>query len=223
MNPMASALSKGAGSIALKVTIVVAAAVGGTGMVASNVFAALTATATNTTGGQVQTGTLKLELANSSVPGITSGFTSAINAMGPGDTVNRYVELRNTGNLDGLNPTLLLVTSDTNTLVESTTAGLQITITGCSIAWTSGGICNETSTAVLGQTPVKTLKTSAQLLTLRTNSAGVTHYLKITTFLPAGSENILNGVIPSTSILGQTATLTWTFVTEMRTATNTNS
>ncbi len=89
MNPMSAALSKGAGSIALKVTIVVTAAVGGAGMVSSNVFAALTATASNTSGGSITTGTLSLTVAPSSVTGITGGFTSAITAMGPGDTVNR--------------------------------------------------------------------------------------------------------------------------------------
>ena len=61
MNPKASVLSKSAGSMALKITIVIAAAIGGAGLVASNVFASLSATATNTSGGTVTTGTLKLE------------------------------------------------------------------------------------------------------------------------------------------------------------------
>ena len=115
MNPMSAALSKGAGSIALKVTIVVTAAVGGAGMVSSNVFAALTATASNTSGGSITTGTLSLTLAPSAVTGITGGFTTAITAMGPGDTVNRYIDLTNAGTLDGASPTLQLSTADSNT------------------------------------------------------------------------------------------------------------
>ena len=212
MNPMASALSKGAGSIALKVTIVVAAAVGGTGMVASNVFAALTATATNTSGGQVTTGTLKLTMAPSGVSGITNGFTTTIDKLGPGDTANRYIDLTNAGTLDGMTPTLQLVTSDTNTLVESATAGLQIAISGCSIAWTSAGVCNGTTTAVLTSTPAKTLKTAATSITLGSVLAQTTNYLKISTSLPASNENVLNGVLPVGTIQGLTATLTWTFV-----------
>ena len=99
MSPLASTLSKGVGSLVFKVSIVVVAALGGAGLVASNVFAALTATATNTSGGSVTTGTLKLQLAPSGVSGITAGFTSPISAMGPGDTFNRYIDLSN-GQID---------------------------------------------------------------------------------------------------------------------------
>ena len=213
MKAMTMALSKGAGSIALKITIVSAAALGGAGMVATNVFAALTATATNTSGGQVTTGSLSLTLASGAGSG---GFTTSVGNMAPGDTFNRYVNLVNGGNLDGLNPTLLLSTTDTNTLVESATAGLQITIAGCSIAWVSNS-CNETQTAVLTQTSVKNLKTSASNLTLGTLAAGTTNYLKVSIFLPNSSENILNGVIPNTSIMNKSATLTWSFTIDQRT------
>lgn len=218
MNPMTSALSKGAGSIALKITIVVAAAIGGAGMVASNVFAALTATANNTSGGSVTTGTLKLELNASAVSGITGGFTSAITAMGPGDTFNRYIDLRNTGTLDGASPTLQLSTADSNTLVNNASTGLQVLIQACSIPWTNGGICNETTTAVLSSTPVLTLKTSAQNLTLPSVLTGATNYLKISTSLPAGTENVVNGVLPVGTVQGLTAALTWNFLIQERAA-----
>ena len=98
---MSMALSKGAGSMALKVTIVTAAALGGAGMVATNVFAALTATATNTSGGQVTTGILSLTMAPSGTVGITNGFTTPIDKVGPGDTFNRYIDLTVAGTLDG--------------------------------------------------------------------------------------------------------------------------
>lgn len=212
MNPMTSALSKGAGSVALKITIVAAAALGGTGMVSSNVFAALTATATNTSGGQVTTGTLKLTMAPSGVSGITNGFTTAIANIGPGDTYNRYVDLTNGGTLDGMTPTLQLVTSDTSTLSESTTAGLQIAIAGCSIAFTNTGTCGGTPTTVLASTPAKTLKTSATSITLPTLLAAGVSYLKVSVSLPASTENVLNGVLPSGTIQGLTANLTWTFI-----------
>ncbi|CAN2229944.1 Peptidase M73, camelysin [Candidatus Nanopelagicaceae bacterium] len=212
MNPMTTVLSKSAGSIALKITIVAAAAIGGAGMVSSNVFAALTATATNTSGGQVTTGTLKLTMAPSGVSGITNGFTTAIANIGPGDTYNRYVDLTNGGTLDGMTPTLQLVTSDTSTLSESTTAGLQIAIAGCSIAFTNTGTCGGTPTTVLASTSAKTLKTSATSITLPTLLAAGVSYLKVSVSLPASTENVLNGVLPSGTIQGLSANLTWTFI-----------
>jgi hypothetical protein len=223
MTPFASTLSKGAGSLIFKVTIVVVAALGGAGLVASNVFAALTATATNTSGGSVTTGTLKLQLAPSGVSGITGGFTSPIAAMGPGDTVNRYIDLSNTGTLDGASPTLQIVSSDSNTLVNSASAGLQVTITGCSIAWTNAGVCSGTTSSVLAATPVSTIKASAQSITLPSVLVGGVNYLKVSTALPAGTENVLNGVLPVGTVQGLTASLTWTFVIQERAVTTTNS
>ncbi len=223
MNPIASTVSKGVGSLLFKVTIIAIAAIGGAGLVASNVFAALTATATNTSGGSVTTGTLKLVLAPSGVSGITGGFTAPISAMGPGDTVNRYVDLSNTGTLDGASPTLQIVSSDSNTLVNSPSAGLQVTITGCSIAWTNAGVCGGSSSSVLAATPVSTLKASAQTITLPSVLVGGVNYLKVSTALPAGTENVLNGVLPVGTVQGLTATLTWTFVIQERAATTTNN
>ncbi len=223
MNPMKMAISKSAGSFALKVTIIVAAAIGGAGMVSSNVFAALSATATNTTGGSVTSGTLKLILAPSAVVGITGGFTSPVTSMAPGDTVNRYIDLKNDGTLDGLSPTLQITTSDTSTLTSDGTKGLQITINACGIAWTNAGVCNDTTTAVLVQTPVNTLKAGAVNITLPFVNAGLTNYLKVTTALPAATENVLNGVLPVGTVQGLSATLTWAFTIQQRTGTTTNS
>lgn len=223
MKNQASMITRGASSVALKVVIVITAALGGAGLVASNVFAALTATATNTSGGSVTTGTLKLQLAPSGVSGITGGFTSAISAMGPGDTVNRYVDLSNTGTLDGASPTLQIVSSDSNTLVNSASAGLQVTISACTVAWTNTGTCSGTTTAVLATTPVSTLKASAQNITLPSVLVGGVNYLKVSTALPAGTENVLNGVLPVGTVQGLTAALTWTFVIQERAATTTNS
>ena len=222
MNPMTSALSKGAGSFALKVTIVVAAAVGGAGMVASNVFAALTATATNTSGGSVTTGTLKLEYA---ALGSSGGFATAITAMGPGDTVNRYIDLTNTGTLDGETPTVQIASSDSNTLVNDGTKGLQLSIRACSNAWTQtgAGTCSGTETVVLASTPAATLKNAAASITLPSILASGVNRLKLTISLPAGSENTVNGVLPVGTVQGLTAALQWSFVIQERTATNTSS
>jgi hypothetical protein len=223
MSQKRSVLTRGASSVALKVTIVITAALGGAGLVASNVFAALTATATNTSGGSVTTGTLKLQLAPSGVSGITGGFTSPISAMGPGDTFNRYIDLSNTGTLDGASPTLQIVTADSNTLVNSAPAGLQVTITACTVAWTNSGVCSGTSSVALASTPVSTIKASAQSITLPSVLVGGVNYLKVATSLPVGTENVLNGVLPVGTVQGLTAALTWTFVIQERAAVTNNS
>ena len=219
---MTGALSKNASSITIKVIIVLTAAVGGAGLVASNVFAALTATATNTSGGSVTTGTLSLTLAPSSVTGITGGFTTAITAMGPGDTVNRYIDLTNGGTLDGASPTLQLAGSPSTTLTTSSTAGLQITISNCTVAWTNTGTCSGTTTTVLASTPASTLAT-AQAITLPSNLAGSVSRLKIGIALPAGTENVVNGVLPGGTVQGLTTAITWSFAIAERAATTTNS
>lgn len=223
MNNLGSIITRGASNLVLKVLIVVLAAIGGAGLVASNVFAALTATATNTSGGSVTTGTLKLVLAPSGVSGITGGFTSPISAMGPGDTVNRYIDLSNTGTLDGASPTLQIVSSDSNTLVNSPSAGLQVTISACTVAWSNTGTCSGTTSSTLAATPVSTLKSSAQTITLPSVLVGGVNYLKVSTALPAGTENVLNGVLPGGTVQGLTASLTWTFVIQERSAVTTNS
>lgn len=222
MKPMTSALSKSAGSTALKVTIVVAAALGGAGMVASNVFAALTATATNTSGGSVTTGTLKLEYA---AAGASGGFATAITAMGPGDTINRYIDLSVTGNLDGDSPTVVIATSDSNTLVNDPTKGLQLSVTACSVAWTQvgAGTCSGTTTVVLASTAASTLKAGAANIVLPSTLAASVNRLRLTIYLPPVSENTINGVLPVGTVQGLTAALQWSFVIQERTATNTSS
>jgi hypothetical protein len=223
MSPVANVLSKSAGSLALKITIIAAAAIGGAGLVSSNVFAALTATASNTTGGSVTTGTLSLTLAPSSVSGITGGFTTAITAMGPGDTVNRYIDLTNAGTLDGATPTLQIASVDSSTIVNNPTTGLQVSISACTVAWTNTGTCSGTTSVVIASTPVATLKSSAQNITLPTVLAGGLNRLKVSMALPAGSENTVNGVLPVNTVQGLTAALTWSFTVTERSAVTTNS
>ena len=210
-------------SLLVKIVIVVAAAVGGAGMVASNVFAALTATATNTDGGSITTGTLKLTLAPSAVSGITGGFTTAITAFAPGDTVNRYIELTNAGTLDGQTPTLALTPSVSNALTTNATAGLQVNIASCSTQWSNTGTCSETTTVVLATTAATTLVAGAQSITLPSNIAGSVSHLKVSISLPAGNENVLNGVLPVGTVQGLTTALTWSFTIAERNGVTSNS
>ena len=86
--------AKSAGSIGLKIVIISAATLGGAALVSSSVFAALTATAANTSAQTVTSGTLQLtQVASGSAS--SAGFTSQISNIAPGDTVNRHIDLKN--------------------------------------------------------------------------------------------------------------------------------
>ena len=209
----------------MKIAVVVAATVGGTALVSSNVFASLTATASNTSGGSVTTGSLKLTQAASGVAGITGGFTTAITNMAPGDTQDRYIDLTNGGTLDGSSLTLGIAASPSTTLTTDGTNGLQVTINQCSVAWTAAGVCSGTTTTGLAASSALSIVTAAKNLALATGSyaAAAVNHLQIVLALPAGSEVVNNGVLPGGTVQGVTTALTWTFTEALRTNTTTNA
>ena len=142
--------------------------------------------------------------------------------MGPGDTVNRYINLTNGGTLDAINPTLQISATPANALTTSATAGIQVTIKNCTVDWTNAGVCSGTQTTALAATAASALG-SAAALTLPSTLAGAVSHLQISIALPAGTENTLNGVLPGGTIQGLTTAITWTFNETERTGTTTNS
>ena len=84
----------------------VAFALVGVAVTGAGVYAALSATAFNTSAQSVTSGTLKLVLADNG-----NGFSTGILLLAPGDVVNRYVDLTNSGTLDGKNITFKAVDS----------------------------------------------------------------------------------------------------------------
>ena len=215
---------KTAGTFTVKIALVVAAALGGTALVSSSVFAALTASANNTSGGSVTTGTLMLTQAASGVSGITGGFATAITGMAPGDVINRYVDLTSGGTLNSASMTLGATGTGATALTTNGTAGLQVTIKECSVVWTNTGTCSGTMTTSMASASVLSLATPASL-TLQANSllSGAVIHLQIGIALPAGSEVTVNGVLPGGTVQGLTTAVTWTFTETQRLATTTNS
>lgn len=210
--------AKSAGRLTIKIVIVLTAAIGGGALVSSSVFASLTAVATAT--GSVTTGTLKFTDTSTASSG---GLTTSIPAMAPGDTVNRYITLANAGTLDALTPTLRVAGSGSTALTTNGTAGLQITISACTVAWTQvTAVCSGTTTVVLASTSALTLAADTAI-TLPSNIAGATTALKVSIALPTGSEVTTDGVLPGGTVQGLTTTLTWTFTETQRTGTTTNS
>ncbi len=207
-----------------KILIVVTASVGGAALISSSVFAALTASASNTSGGSVTSGTLKLTQAASGVSGITGGFTTAITGMAPTDTVNRYVILSNPGTLNSASMTLGASGSPSNALVTDGTKGLQVQIKQCSSAYPANGTCGGDEDIVLTTRSVASLTTPAAL-TLQSGAlnSGATTYLKIAISLPASTEETINGDLPSGTIQGLTSSITWTFTQTQRAGTTSDS
>jgi hypothetical protein len=215
--------TKTAGSWGIKVAIVAAAAIGGSSLVSSSVFASLTATAFNTTPQSVVSGTLSLTETNVATVGITGGLTTSILALAPGDSVNRYIDLTNNGTMDETNTTIQMTGVPTNNLDSDTVKGLQMGISECSTGWLANGTCSGTNTVALSNTPVATAKATAQAMTLQSVLSGRVAHLKLTLSLPTGSEVTINGVLPASTVQGLSIGLTWTFLENQRTATITNS
>ncbi len=212
---------KTVGTLTTKIAIVAAASIGGASLVSSSVFAALTASATNTTATAVSTGYMSLTQAPG---GASGGFTTAITAMAPLDSVVRLVTLTNASTLNAASMTVAVTDATPTVLTTNGTTGLQTTIQQCSVAYTAVTYaCSGTETTVRAASSILSLATP-QALTLIPASllaSGVT-YLKVTISLPDSTDNTLNGVIPA-GIQNKSAALTWTIAATQRTATTTNS
>jgi hypothetical protein len=199
--------------------VAVAGVLVGTGF---GVWASLNATATGAAE-TVQTGTLKLTLAANG-----AGFNQGISNLAPGDVVDRYVDLTNGGTLDAQALTVQVAATGSNALITdgvspSTTKALRVSITSCTTAWSNtAGTCSGTTAPVLTATPVANLASATSLIA-GAIPAGTVAHLQISTQLPDQTETTVNGQLPTNTIQGQSATLTYTFGETQRTAATTNS
>ena len=188
-----------------------------------SVIASLNATAFNTVAQQIDAGTMKLDLANSG-----NGFGQNITNVVPGDVVNRYVTLTNSGSINGIGLSLKTTQTGTASLISDGTGGvttqaLRLTVTGCSVAWdTVNGTCSGTTSTELAATPIGLL-TSATTLTSSTMNSGAVKYLQMKINLPDQNETTINGALPANTVQGGAVNVTYTFDLAQRTATTTNS
>jgi hypothetical protein len=188
-----------------------------------SVIASLNATAFNTVAQQISAGTMKLDLANSG-----NGFGQNITNVVPGDVINRYVTLTNSGSINGIGLSLKTAQTGTASLISDGTGGvttqaLRLTVTGCSVAWdTVNGTCSGTTSTELAATPIGSL-TSATTLASSTMNSGAIKYLQMSISLPDQNETTLNGALPANTVQGGSVNVTYTFDLAQRTATTTNS
>lgn len=188
------------------------------------VYAALNATAFNTTAQAADSGTLRLTMTNNG-----TGFSTAVSNLAPGDVVNRYVNLVNGGTLDAAGLTLGVAdAAAANRLTNDATSGLKVTVSSCPTAWTPGtgvgsGTCATAPTTLLTSVALASLKAAPSSLSAAPIPAGASTFLRIALTLPDISETTINGALPTNSIQGLSASLTWTFTETQRAATTTTS
>lgn len=205
-------------TIAGAVIVVSVAAIAG-----QSVIASLNATAFNTVAQEVNSGTMKLDLANNG-----AGFGQSISNLVPGDTVNRYVTLTNSGTVDGIGLTLKTTQTGTATLISDAVNGasnkaLRASVKSCSVAWnTTTGVCGGTEISELTSTPLSSLS-SATALSSSNMSSGAIKYLQLQIELPDQNETTINGVLPANTVQGGSVNITYTFDLAQRLATSTNS
>ena len=205
--------------------LVAAGTLAATGLLVTTggVYAALNATAFNTTEQASSSGTLKLSLTDNG-----AGFTTAVSNLAPGDVVNRYVNLANNGTLDAAGLTLGVTDTVNSKLTTDAVNGLRVSVSSCPTAWTPGsgtgsGTCATTATALATNVPLATLKTTASSLSSSPVAAGASLFLRVALNLPDQNETTVNGQLPTGTIQGLNAALTWTFTETQRTATTTTS
>ena len=200
-----------------RVTLAAGVAIAGLVLTGMAVYAGLNANATNTTPQAVSSGTLKLTYADNG-----AGFTSVAAKMAPGDVVNRYVDLTNGGSLDGQTLTLAAVDSVGSRLSTDATQGLQVSVTDCSGSWNAatGACTGTTGTPVTGS--LASMATTPLSLASNVTNGATLHY-RVSVTLPDQNETVTNGTLPTGTIQGLSADITWTFNELQRTATTTNS
>jgi hypothetical protein len=186
-------------------------------------YAALTSQVSNELPQQVSTGTLILDLADTG-----AGFGQTISNLAPGDTVNRYVELTNSGTLEGQSLTVAITPSvDSDSVLMSdgpgdTTKALTLTVSSCPVAWDAGDFsCTGGATELQSASSLGALTSP---ISLGTGSVGpdASFYLKISLSLPDQDEVTVNGVPPTPTIQNAAANLTYTFAIAQRGGTTTN-
>ena len=149
----------------------------------------------------VDTGTLSINLAQPggavAIPLNTTGFV-------PGDSMTRAVNLINDGG-SGLGSVTVTsaLTSPANVLTTDVVNGLQLTVKGCSVAWTQGGTptaptytCAGTERTVLNGPAVN----SAPLASPASLAAGGVDNLVFSISLPATADNTFQGKSASLSL-----------------------
>jgi spore coat-associated protein N len=169
-------------------------------------------TSTTSENHTISSGTVTIAL------GATGAATNRLNvgasALAPGDTIQRSVDLTNSGSIDLAGVTLATTASPSSLLDTDATNGLQMVVDKCSVAWTEAGppftyTCSGSTSSVLASRAV--IGSNLSLSNLGVTAPGATDHLRVTLTLPSGAPNTLQN---------QSSTITYAFTGTQRTATS---
>jgi spore coat-associated protein N len=173
-----------------------------------------TFTSTTSASQSVSSGTVTIALGATGAA--TNRLTVGASNIAPGDTIQRSVDLINSGSIDLSAITLTTAATTTSLLDTDATNGLQMVIDRCSNAWTEGGTapaytytCSGTTSTVLASRPVVGSNLTLSNLTALTN--GVTDHLRVTLSFPSAAGNTFQN---------QSSTIQYTFTGTQRAGTN---
>jgi hypothetical protein len=150
----------------------------------------------------------------------THGAANRLNVdatdVAPGDTIERVVDLSNTGSLDLASVDLTTTATVSSLLDTDATNGLQMQIDNCDQAWTEAGTspaytytCGGTTSSVLASQAV--IGANLTLNNLTALTSGDTDHLLLTLTLPASADNTFQN---------ESSTIDYSFTGTQRTATN---
>jgi spore coat-associated protein N len=130
-----------------------------------------------------------------STSGANNRLSIGATNIAAGDTIQRAVNVKDTGNIPLASVTLTTTASPSSVLDTDTANGLQMVIDKCSVAWTESGAgppytytCGGTTTSVLASAPVIGANLALSNLAL---TVGTDNFLRVTLTLPSGSGNAL--------------------------------
>lgn len=195
--------------LAKRVGVSVLALSGAAAFASAGTFASFTS---STSASQdVASGTVVIGLA---ADGPANRLSVDATGVAPGDTIQRIVDLSNTGSLD-LASVVLTTSANPSSLLDTDTAnGLQLAIDRCSVPWTEGGTapahtytCSGTASGVLASRPV--IGADLALAGLSSLTAGQTDHLRVILTLPGTAGNTLQN---------QASTISHAFTATQRTA-----
>jgi len=182
------------------------------GITQTGTYAAFTSTA-NVAQASISSGLVTLAVPGA---GTSNRLTLGASNIVPGDTLQRAVDLNDTGNTNLASITLTVTATSSSLLDTDTTNGLQLVVDKCSVPWTESGsspaytyTCSGATSSVLASRAV--IGATLALSNLTATTAGATDHLRVTLTFPSGAGN---------SLQNQTSAITFAFIGSQRTATN---
>lgn len=129
--------------------------------------------------------------------GAVNDLTVGASGLVPGDTVQRAVDVVNTGTV-GLSGVSLGVTGTGSGLTTDTANGLQLSVDDCSVPWTKAGVtysCSGTQSNVLASRPVL-VSPAAAISGTALAPAAMSHLRVTLSFVDTGAaaQNLLQGL-----------------------------